>query len=251
MALTTLMPTRGDVHTAADETGLRAEIISIIKNTAANAPRSLQRHIGPSQVGTSCARELAYLMSDLEPTRDVHDPWPSIVGTAVHAWLADAMEAANPPPPAPKVWIPETRVDVGFGLRGSSDVFNVPTGIVLDWKVLGDTTYRKYVSEGPSEVYRTQAHCYGLGFARAGYDVKKVGICFLGRAKRLSDLHIWSEPWDIKIALKALDRMIKIKEWITRGNHPASVPKNPGGACFWCSFQSSNSGTDGYCTGKG
>lgn len=394
MALTLLAPTKGDIAAKADETGLRTEIIRIIKHTANNAPRNLQRHIGPSQVGTPCARELAYGLSDLTPNSDLHDPWPSIIGTAVHAWLADAMEAANPAPPAPKIWIPETRVDVGFGLRGSSDVFHVPTGCVCDWKgmaldtlvpvpngwtamgdlavgdkvfsadgsacrvtrtypetagrdcyrvtfddgssfvtddvqempvrfrtkdgywmpftvsvehlakrvdlvsnarvstvgrggplvksvtpvpsvttrcidvdspdhlylageamipvhnCLGDTTFRQYTTQGPSETYRTQAHCYGLGFARAGYEVKRVAIVFLGRAKRLSDLYIWSEPWDPEIALRALDRMLKIQEWLRRGNHPSTVPKTPGGACHWCSWKSSDQGRDGYCTGK-
>jgi hypothetical protein len=250
MALGVLTPTKGERIAAADDTGLRSELISIIKNFAANAPRSLQRSIGPSQVGTACPRELAYMLSDLEPTRDVHDPWPSIVGTAVHSWLADAMAAANPPPPADPIWIPERRVDVGFGLRGSSDVFHIPTGCVLDWKILGDTTYRQYTSAGPSEVYRTQAHCYGLGFARAGFQVARVGIVFMGRSKYLKDMFIWSEPWDPERALRALDRKIKIEEWLRRGNAPNTVPKVPGGSCYYCSFKSKNGGEDGYCVGK-
>lgn len=234
MALGVLVPTKSDLAASADETGLRTPIIHQIKLFASNAPRSLQRSIGPSQVGTPCARQLAFQMSDRPPTRDLHDPWPSIVGTAVHAWLADCFEAANPPWPTAPIWHTERRVDVGLGLGGSCDVFHAPTGTVLDWKVLGDSQYTKYVSEGPSPTYRTQAHCYGLGYLNAGYQVNRVGICFLGRAKKLSALHIWSEPFDPMIAVKALARMQVVQKLSEAGVEPMRIPETPGGHCFFC-----------------
>lgn len=265
MGLGQYIPTKYDLAREADETGLRSSIIHNIRHAASNAPRSLQKRIGPSQLGTSCARKLAFEMSDIPPSRDLHDPWPSIMGTAGHAWLADTMEAANPPPPAPKVWIPEQRVDVGFGVNGSSDVYHVPTGTVIDWKLLGDTTYRKYARTcsrgcaaehtfdgGDCAVYRdyyVQAHTYGLGFARAGYDVKRVAIAYFGRAKRLSDLYIWSEPWDITVALRALNRMLKVQDLQAQGVHPMQFPAKESGACFFCSYKGSK---PGYCqVGKG
>src|SRR5688500_19659658 len=78
-----------------DETRLRHLIIDGIRYAADNAPRSLQKHIGPSQVGTSCDRQLAYRLNHTPETRSFMDPWPSIVGTAVHAWIADALEIQN------------------------------------------------------------------------------------------------------------------------------------------------------------
>lgn len=249
MALGVLVPRNSDITAAADETGLRTPIIHIIKERANNAPRSLQRAIGPSQVGTPCARQLAFQMSELPPTRDLHDPWPSIVGTAVHNWLADCFDAANPPWPTDPIWITERRVEVGLGLGGSCDVFHAPTGTVLDWKVLGDSQYRKYTTEGPSPTYRTQAHCYGLGYLNAGYAVTRVGICFLGRAKKLSALHIWSEPFDPMIAVKALARMQVVQKLSAAGVEPMKIPETAGGHCFFCSFKSASAdGSDGYCT---
>jgi hypothetical protein len=243
MALSQLPPSRTrrrDLHP--DETGLRDVIIDNISYAASNAPRSLQKHIGPSQVGTPCTRQLAYRMAGVEESRNLNDPWPSIVGTAVHAWIADAMELDNQRRIAkglPPRWHLEQRVDVGFGLTGSCDCFDEETGAVLDWKILGNTQYAKYVKEGPSEEYRVQAHCYGLGYKRAGFDVKRVGIGFFGRAKTLNDLHIWSEPWDINIALKALKRMREVQESLGQGAQPLDFEAKPGAVCFFCPFKRS------------
>lgn len=246
MALSKLPPSKGY---RTDETGLRDQIIKNIRYAADNAPRSLQKHIGPSQVGTPCARQLAYHLAGFDESRSFIDPWPSIVGTAVHAWLADAMELHNDVLEAagqPRRWHIEKRVDVGFGLTGSCDCFDSVTGTVLDWKILGNTQYAKYTKEGPSEVYRTQAHCYGLGYVRAGFDVKRVGIGFFGRAKTLNDLDIWSEPFDLEIALRALKRMKETQEQINAGAEPLDIPANPGVACYFCPFKRASAG-QGQC----
>lgn len=250
MALGSLPPPKQVQHP--DETGLRAEIIRNIREFATNAPRNLQRAVGPSEVGTPCARQLAYKMTPtIERTRDLHDPWPSILGTATHAWLADCFTHANNLARAaglPAPWHLERRLDVGFGLRGSGDCFHEPTGTVIDWKILGETMYRKYTTDEMSPTYRTQAHCYGLGYVRLGYRVTRVAIAIFGRSKRLSDLHIWSEPFDIEIALRALQRMRQVQELVQHGVHPLRVPATPGGACFYCEYR--GSAEEGLCPGK-
>ena len=250
MPLTQLKPGRNAEAAKIDDTGLRKPILATIEAFAANAPRSLQRAVGPSQVGTPCARQLAFAVSDRGGTRNFHDAWPSIVGTACHAWLADAFDWANTITPG--TWLTEQRVDVGFGLRGSSDVFHVPSGTVIDWKVLGDTQYRKYVTEGvEGTTYEVQTHCYGLGFMRAGYVVNRVAIAFFGRAKSLHDLHIWSAPFNPDIALRALDRMRTIQRVIASGADPMRITETPGSHCFFCTARSANDGKDGYCCPKG
>ena len=224
-----------------DETGLRDLIIDSIRHAADNAPRSLQKKIGPSQVGTPCDRQLAYHLDGTPESRSFMDPWPSIVGTAVHAWLADAMELQNQilisQGKKPR-WHLERRVDVGLGLTGSADCFDEETGCVIDWKVAGNTQYTKYIREGPSEVYRVQSHCYGLGYVRAGFDVKRVAIGFFGRAKTLNDLHIWSEEFDPDVAIAALARMQDITEKLAAGIKPLDIVASPGAVCFFCSFKS-------------
>jgi hypothetical protein len=68
-----------------------------------------------------------------------------------------------------------------------------------------------------------------------------------GRSKYLRDAHIWSEPWQPDIALKALNRMVLLQEYLNRGNHPNTIAAVPGGACHFCKNRSTNGGKDGYC----
>lgn len=237
MPLGTLPTSPAGRHAAADETGLRSEIIHNVHAFANSRPRSLQLHVGPSQVGTACARQLTYQVAQHDEARDVHDPWPSIVGTAVHVWLADAMEYANAQAllaGKPQPWHLERKVDVGLGLRGSCDAFHEPTGTVLDWKILGKTQHAKYSEQGPSEKYEVQADCYGLGYVRAGFDVQRVAIAMFQRAGKLSDLHIWSKPYDQTNAIRALARLQTVQRLVAQGVSPQAIPAKPGGDCYFC-----------------
>jgi hypothetical protein len=253
MGLGRLAPSRQAAHSK-DETGLRTEIIGIVKAYADNAPRSQQKRVGPSEVGTPCDRQLAYKMAGMPESRKFHDIWPSFVGTAVHGELASALEWDNQrliSEGKPARWLIEHRVSVGFGLEGSSDFFDTWTGTVGDHKILGQTSYQKFVREGPSQTYETQAHCYGLGFARQGYEVKRVAIFAYGRAKSLTDLHVWSAPWDIDVALRALQRMRRIQSLLDSGVHPKVARPTPGGACIFCPFKSitgKDEPCNEYCT---
>jgi len=251
MALAELPMTPAAKAAASDETGLRSEIIKTVRGYANSRPRSLQTMVGPSQVGTPCARQLAFQVAGVEPGRDIHDPWPSIVGTATHIWLADAMGWANTMAQLegkPQPWHIEKKVDVGLGLKGSCDAFHEPKKTVIDWKVLGDTQHREYATGEMSETYRVQAHCYGFGYYRAGFDVERVAIGLFGRAKKLSDLHMWSEPFDPEVALRALKRLKLVQTAVEAGKAPMEVPARPGGACYFCSYKGRPE--DGYCPGK-
>lgn len=232
-----------------DETGLRDAAMQVIRYASDNAPRSLQKAIGPSQVGTPCTRQLAYEMSGTAPSnKGYSDPWPSYVGTAVHAKLEESFQLDNERLIAqgkePR-WITERRVDVGFGLTGSCDLYDTWTKTVGDFKILGNTTYTKYTKNGPSDVYRKQAHAYGLGYLRAGLEVERVAILFFGRAKMLNDLHVWHEPFDMELALRTLKRMKEVREALDRGATPQMFSKTPGDACYFCAYKGCED--DGYC----
>ena len=64
-------------------TALKHELSQVILWNEHNAPRSLQRAIGPSELGDPCDRKLAYRIAGIEPV-NFGDPWPAIVGTSIH-----------------------------------------------------------------------------------------------------------------------------------------------------------------------
>lgn len=193
---------------------LEDELLAKIRHAISHDPRSLQKRIGPSEIGQECARRIAYKLLGIPENGNRDAPWLPTVGTAVHAWLEGVFDNDNLAAAAHRGyaerWLVETRVSVGeingVDITGSADLFDRATGTVVDWKVVGPTTLKKYKSKGPGQQYRTQAHLYGRGFTRAGHPVNRVMIVFLPRNAELSDAYIWSEDYDEQVALDALQR---------------------------------------------
>lgn len=218
-----------------DTLELAHEIRGAIDHASANAPRSLQKVIGPSEVGSPCIRRIGYRLLEVEAVNKP-DTWLATIGTAVHAWLAESYMAANAEH-HPARYLVEHRVEVAEGLGGSVDLFDVERSLVLDWKIVGDTSLKRYKANGPGEQYRTQVHLYGLGFKRKGYDVKNVGIAFLPRGGSLRGMHIWSEPFDESIAQAGIDRLNLAREVVTAAG-TAAIPLLPAtdSHCHFCPF---------------
>lgn len=229
-----------------DTARLGQMIRGLIIDHANNAPRSKQVALGPSEVGEACVRKLVYKLHDWPVANTTQDPWASILGTALHAWMAELFEARNTPMadgrPRYKV---EERVTVrvnpnGSGeLAGSSDLYDRLTGTTWDWKLTGVTSLNKYRRNGPKPEYRAQAHLYGLGQENAGEQPKRVAICFLPRHHELHP-YVWSEPYDRQRALDALARLDTIHQLIQQldpESHPENwslIPTDAQATCAWC-----------------
>lgn len=182
------------------------ELLSEIRHLEAEMPRTKQIAIGPSELGLPCARRL------IKKLLAVGDPpqaerWLATIGTAVHAWLADGFGRVSP---FKERYLIEQQVSVGqiggIEITGSADLFDMASGCVVDWKVVGNTRLDTYKRRGPGQQYRTQAHLYGRGFARMGFTVNSVLIMFLPRNKALSNAFAWHEDWDESVAVQALSR---------------------------------------------
>ena len=220
-------------------------LTAAIKNAITQHPRSQQTRIGPSEVGQECARRIAYKLLGQPENSHRDAPWLPTIGTAVHAWLEGVFDNDNlthaPERDHQERWLVETRVNVGeingTIITGSADLFDRFTGTVIDWKIVGPTTLRKYKSKGPGQQYRTQAHLYGRGFARAGHQVNRVMIAFLPRNAELTDAHIWSEPYDESIAVAALARATGISLTVNTLGHTglAAVPTTES-YCNFCPY---------------
>ena len=137
MATASTDPQRTGQHSGNDAVAvaIAAELRTIVKNAAENAPRQVQRHLGPSELGVECDRQVVHKLLDLPTTNHVSDPWPSIVGTAVHAWLADAFTATDP-----ARWMAENKVTPHPEHPGTADLYDVQNRRVLDHKGLAIDT---------------------------------------------------------------------------------------------------------------
>lgn len=187
---------------------LRKEVMYLIEKAIANHPRSLQKRIGPSEVGGPCKRRIGYKLLGIGPFNPYPSvPWKATIGTAVHAWLEERFTANGEDDMR---WLTEMTVSVGTilgtDITGHVDLYDRCTATTLDWKVVGDTQLTKYKAKGPGTQYRCQGHLYGRGLTRRGAPVDQVVIAFLPRNKDLTNAYFWSEPYDERVALWALQR---------------------------------------------
>ena len=209
------MPTTDPTDDLAAE--IKTAVLQNIRRAAAHAPRSQQREIGMSEVGSPCTRRIAYRLLDWDPKPNSGlDPWASVQGTAVHAWIEEVYRAENDRLGRERYLIEATvRVPTRWGpLVGHSDLFDRDLGAVIDWKHVSPSRINHYKARGPGPVYRTQAHLYGYGQQLAGEDVRHVAIVFLPRAVTLTGAHVWTEPYDQAVAETALQRLDLVRESI-------------------------------------
>lgn len=186
-------------------------ILQGIRDFSANRPRSLQKEVGPSQLGNPCDHCLAAALAGWEKQGD--EAWLPLIGTAVHALLLGE-ELEGGPQGAwdfADGWLTEQKVTVGQvageDVDGSADLFHIPTGTAVDLKIVGATTLNEARRHGSKAQYRAQINLYGKGFRNAGYEVTQTIVAYLPRnSMHLSDAFFDIKPYDESIALDALVR---------------------------------------------
>lgn len=219
--------------TGADPEALPGELRSIIEASITHAPRSQQTLIGPSEIGVECERCLTHKLAQTPSMREA--AWLPHVGTAMHELLERTFlqhEMTRIALGMPERFLPECRVNIGeiggTPITGSTDLFDLHSGTVIDWKLVGTTTLRKVRAHGASLQYQRQAHSYGKGWEDAGYTVKSVLIYFLPRnAVSLSDAYPWQATYDRQVALDALTRANQIHDRIVGFGAPAAIAMTP------------------------
>jgi hypothetical protein len=226
---------------AGSTSALTGRVQAVVRAASSGSARNMQRAIGPSQIGNECDRSLAYQVMDMQAPRSGIDPWASIVGTAVHAWLAQAFTNENIRSGELR-YLVETPVKLTDGIRGTADLFDLWEAEVIDHKILGVDSHRHIKNGAIPTKYRVQLHLYGRGFQLAGMPVSKVSIVAYPRSGFLDGIVTWSEPYNQALAEAAMDRLSRISaaalvlELDTNPDRWALIPHSPGPECTWCPF---------------
>jgi hypothetical protein len=198
-----------------------------------------------------CDRQVAGKLAGIPSTNHVSDPWPSIVGTAVHAWLADAFKAENARHGLR--WVPEYRVTPHPDHPGTADLYDGQEQAVVDWKNLGADKIESIATKGPSVQYQIQLLLYGRGYRNLGLPVRRVVLVALPRTKSTLDgMYVWDHeltPAD-DAAIDEVFRLTAIrKQWadeIRAGRPLLSVPATPDSdTCYFCPFYRPQAAQDG------
>lgn len=220
---------------------IREDVIELVRWTAANSHRSKQLELGCSEVGHPCDRRLAYRIAGVEPGGYSNDPWPAVVGTAVHSWMEEAVRLFQEAHGLDH-WITEMEVLPSPLVKGHTDLYDARRKLVLDWKFPSPDNLRKMREDGPSGQYRIQVMLYGLGHLNAGRPVERVGIVAAGRQGWLKDLYVWTTEFDRSVAQGALDRVHRIGGVLLQASSLEdaslwqSIAAEPSRLCTWCPF---------------
>lgn len=222
-----------------------ADLRAILVEFEANSARTLQVTPGPSEIAVACDRRLAYRTLSTPERPDGRVKWAPLIGTAVHALIADALIADNAAAEGDERawrWLVEERVSPDASISGSCDAYDMATDTVVDWKVVGPTSLAKYRRHGPGPQYEGQIHLYGRGWQRAGRKPKWVRIVFLARVGKYDDSYEWTAPYDRRAADAILDRLYRVialtGDLKLADNDAlwAAVPATPGDACRYCPY---------------
>lgn len=217
---------------------IKEDLTDIILSAAKNSTRSRQVALGVSEVGNDCDLRIAYKMAGVPTTSNSPDPWPSVVGTAIHAWVEQAVRDYQAIHSIAE-WLTELEVAPSPLVAGHTDLYHAPRALVLDWKFPSPDNLRKMRQEGPSLQYQVQVQLYGLGHIKAGRKVDRVGVAALGRSGWLKDLYVWTTQFDRPMAEAALQRVYDIgtkviEEYVVERNNWEAIPRTPSRLCSWC-----------------
>jgi hypothetical protein len=227
----------------------------VFYEAAKRAPRTLQQHLGPSELGVMCDRQVAGKMAALPATNHVVDPWPSIVGTACHAWAADAFTADNRRYTFTR-WLTEQRVTPHPNHPGTADLYDAVEVAVVDHKFLGESSMAK-VRKDPPRKYVVQTLLYAQGYRNLGLPVNRVVLAAYPRtAGSLDGLYVWERehtPDDealLQVVFAQTARRQGLAEAIVRGEIglmqvPADTGEDRDTECYFCPFYRPQASRDG------
>ncbi|WEV68737.1 hypothetical protein OZX73_05445 [Bifidobacterium sp. ESL0775] len=222
-------PVKQEATTSGDDTVLWPRIRAVIENAIVNNPRSLQKTIGPSELGTDSLHTLAAKLAGWPHPEQPN--WGAFVGTAVHAQLQREFDNASQAKDPETVSMfdrmfgqrirghprfeTEKRVTVGhlegiyggYDVTGSIDLYIPGAATIIDWKNVGATTAKTVKANGVSQQYRVQVSLYGLGIQNANLPIEWVSDIFLPRTGlSLNDTVPRRWPFDPKPGQWALAR---------------------------------------------
>ncbi|GAB7039727.1 MULTISPECIES: hypothetical protein [Catenuloplanes] len=235
------------------------ELRQVLMDYEAARPRSMQKALGPSELGTPCDQQIARKLVGAPRVPVTEPTWAPFQGTAVHASMEDVVAFWNRQLGRER-WLAEDRLVIDEGvpgvdpIAGSGDAFDQDWGMVVDWKHTGKTAREKLArakrmgkppAEQVSPEYRVQAHLYGMGHANKGRPVRWVRLVLLARDYSFDASEEWTEAYDPDIAYAAIYRYFGLHDAINALGGPehigdliAAIPASPSNdGCKWCPFR--------------
>lgn len=176
------------------ESSTRQLVESAIRALDSSKARSQQTELGVSPLG-GCKKRV-WLQLQGVVGENVVEPLPSMIGTAFHAAMEDAIRLVDPDG---ERFLIEYEVhdtkDRGIG-KGHIDLTDLKLGKITDWK----STSKRNLRYFPKLNQRWQVQVYGLLMREAGFDIRTVELVAVPRDGVLKDIRVHTEPFNQSLA---------------------------------------------------
>lgn len=182
--------------------------------------RSKQIEIGPSQIG-GCRRQVYYQLIDAPKTHEP-DKLSSMMGTAIHAMIAEAIKRDDP---FGDNFLIEQEM-TAFGIPAHTDLYIRDKQLVVDWKTTTKASLRYF----PSEQQIMQVQLYAHMLKANGENPKEVALVTLARDGKMEHIMVHSEPYNPQVAEDGLQWLEEVKQAAEKKEIPA--PEKPKHFCF-------------------
>jgi len=164
--------------------------------------RSQQVEIGASSIG-GCKRQAWHIINQTHKTNFQTETLSAILGTAIHAHIAEAIKYADP---FGDNFIIEQEVRTD-DLKGHVDLYIKSAKKVVDWKSTTLESLKKF----PNAQQKMQINLYGYLLNANGFPVERVALCGIPRDGKMSEIKVWESEYDPKLAEKGLAWLKDIK----------------------------------------
>jgi CRISPR/Cas system-associated exonuclease Cas4 (RecB family) len=179
--------------------------------------RSLQVEIGASSIG-GCKRQAWHIIQQTPKTNFGTETLSAILGTAIHAHIAEAIKMADP---FGDNFVIEQEVRTN-DLKGHVDLYIKSAKKVVDWK----TTTLKSLERFPSSQQKIQINLYAYLLKENGYEVERVALCGIPRDGLMTQVKVWENDYDQELAEKGLAWLKDVKD--------RQTPPDPEKTRFYC-----------------
>lgn len=208
---------------------LSERIRELLFQVSDTSSRSLQVSIGASEIGGACPRQVGYRMAGARPV-SFTDPLRSLVGTAIHGWLAEVFRDQDH---GSGRYLVEHPVEYQ-GIPGTLDLYDRRHGLVVDWKTTTKGRLAEYRRNGPSPHYVTQLQVYGAGLAQQGETPTELALVFIPTDGTLAEIWSWVTRPDLSLADRAITAAKEVAELYAQGG-AAALTTAPA-LCNFCPF---------------
>jgi len=199
--------------------------------------RSLQVELGASSVG-GCRTQAWHILNQTPKTNHDTEKLSAIIGSAMHTTIYEALKAYD-------VFADDFILEEGFSdeyFKGHCDFYSRKSETVYDWKTV---TMAKIAKGGlPTKQQKMQVNIYASLISQH-YPVKRVGLVFIPRDGKMSDIVCWEDDYNLALVEEA-------RSWVAEVKAMDTPPPPERSARFFCAEYCSYYDESGFagCSGK-